>query len=87
MCNTHKRAYQSSTKAEIQTQPLICTVREEREVRRFLQDESHIWCNGGARKHNGMQIEAVLKGSVPLKYPQADGTFLLQRILELARND
>ena len=31
-----------------------------------------------------MQIEAVLKGSVPLKYPQADGTFLLQRILEFS---
>ena len=30
--DTHKRAYQSSTKAELQTQPLICAVREEREL-------------------------------------------------------
>ena len=37
MRNTHKRAYQSSTKAEMQTQPLICAVREENEVSRFLR--------------------------------------------------
>ena len=35
--DTHKRAYQSSTKAEMQTQPLICAVREENEVSRFLR--------------------------------------------------
>jgi hypothetical protein len=37
MRTTHKRAYQSSTKAEIQTQQLICAVREENEVSRFLR--------------------------------------------------
>ena len=37
MRTTHKRAYQSSTKAEMQTQPLICAVREEREVSRYLR--------------------------------------------------
>ena len=33
----HKRAYQSSTKAEMQTQPLICAVREENGISRFLR--------------------------------------------------
>ena len=46
MSNTHQRAYQSSTKTEIQTQPLICAVREEREVSRFLRAGN--WCRASA---------------------------------------
>ena len=43
---THKRAYQSSTKAELQTQPLICAAREETEVSRPLRAEN--WCRASA---------------------------------------
>ena len=46
MRNTHKRAYQSSTKAELQTHPLICAAREENEVGRSLRAEN--WCRASA---------------------------------------
>ena len=42
----HKRAYQSSTKAELQTHPLICAAREENEVGRSLRAEN--WCRASA---------------------------------------
>ena len=37
---THKRAYQSSAKADLQPQPLICAAREETEVSRPLHAEN-----------------------------------------------
>ena len=46
MRNTHKRTYQSSTKAEMQTQPLICAARVETEVIRPLRAEN--WCRASA---------------------------------------